>query len=112
MKKHFVGLDLGGTKLAAALFLQNDDTGALEFCRALKPLKYGEIFNAVQTKPLPPAERGKKIEEAMISAVEKLTAGIDGGLEALGVATAGFVEKGIVKDASNIGIKVYPLRTR
>ncbi|HPI76631.1 MAG TPA: hypothetical protein PLK80_07830, partial [bacterium] len=38
-----VGLDLGGTKLAAALFARRDG-GAIEFLRALDDIHYDGIF--------------------------------------------------------------------
>ena len=113
MKKYVIGLDLGGTKLASAIFRVNSEANTLDFCYALEPIKYGEILgNAAKAKSLPADKRAEKVEDAMVNMVEKLKQGLDGELESVGVCSAGFIEKGGIKDASNIGIKNYSLQPR
>ncbi|MFA6447847.1 MAG: ROK family protein [bacterium] len=100
-----IGLDLGGTKLAAALFKKNA-AGALEFSRALENRKYDVIFGGA--KKLKHSEKSERIEAAMASAVKELAAGAQ--VSAIGVCSAGFVENGVIAESYNTGMKNTPLR--
>ncbi len=103
-----VGLDLGGTKLAAALFARRDG-GAIEFLRALEDIHYDGIFGNGGRK-LSAEAKSELIADAMGRAAAELTAG-KGRPAAVGVASAGFVERGFIVEAWNTGMKNFPLRS-
>ncbi|HOO55574.1 MAG TPA: ROK family protein [bacterium] len=100
-----IGLDLGGTKLASAVFIKKAD-GGIEFEKSLENRKYDVIFGG--DAELDPAEKSRRIEKAMVEAVRELSG--DRKVDAIGVCTAGFVEDGFVREAFNTGMKNYPLR--
>ncbi|MEW5945448.1 MAG: ROK family protein [bacterium] len=106
---HVIGLDLGGTKLAGALFRASGETGSLEFVRARPPMKYDEILGPGGGK-IPRAERSRRIEEAMHRFIADLAGGAPAAVDAMGIATAGFIERGIVVEARNTGMINHPLR--
>jgi len=109
-QEYTAGLDLGGTKLAAALF-RSDGAGGLEFVRALDHIKYDVIFGADGAK-ISPEDKSERIEQAMVNAVKELAAGGGQRPAAIGVCSAGFVEHGMIIEAWNTGMKNYPLRER
>lgn len=96
-EKHVIGMDLGGTKLAAALFTFD---GA--FVRALKPLRFSEIFPA-GAKP-PPATVAAAVRDAAAGMARELTPA-RGTVDAIGIASAGFVEGRNIVEATNVGLK-------
>ncbi|HOX29467.1 MAG TPA: ROK family protein, partial [bacterium] len=104
-----VGLDLGGTKLATALF-KDGTGGAPVFHSALPNKKYDTIFRSNADK-LTPEEKSKQIEDAMVASVEELCSQAGVSPTAVGICTAGFIEGDMVVDAKNTGMKDYPLRT-
>lgn len=102
-----VGLDLGGTKLAAAIF-RKEPGGRIEFGHALPNRKYDAIFGGATDLKAP--EKAKRIENAMAESVKELSAKVDGPVTAVGICSAGFVENGTIIEAYNIGMKNTPLR--
>lgn len=106
-----IGLDLGGTKLAAAVFAVREE--GLCFISALKNIKYQAMLSEQAKTGLTVEGRAKLIEEAMAGAVDELeqAAGVKSA-DAVGVASAGFVENDEVVEATNIGMKNYPLKSR
>lgn len=111
-EKAIIGMDLGGTKLAAALFMCAPD-GAMRFVKSLDNIHYQVFFQKEHGRGLTPEGKSKLIEEAMLGAISALSEAA-GGVEisAIGIATAGFVENGMVIEAWNIGMRNYPLRKR
>jgi len=111
-KRAVIGMDLGGTKLAAALFMVTGG-GAVEFKAALDNLYYQERFSGSGGSKITPEGKSKLIEQAMLDAIENLRPSAEGAaLDAVGIATAGFIEDGQVIEAWNIGMKNYPLKNR
>lgn len=111
-KRAVIGMDLGGTKLAAALFIAGGD-GRVEFKAALDNLYYQERFKEGGGAKITPEGKSKLIEQSMLEAIEKLKPSVGGArLDAVGIATAGFIEEGLVIEAWNIGMKNYPLKSR
>lgn len=108
---HIIGLDLGGTKLAASLFSADEEGGGLAFVRSLKPLGYKELSGEDRKKP-PPPEIGNRIKDSMLRMIGELSGGAGGAARAIGIATAGFIEGKTIVDAANVGIKMYPLGDR
>jgi hypothetical protein len=102
-----IGLDLGGTKLAAAMF-RKEAAGGLSFVRALENRKYDTIFG--NAKNLKAKEKSERIEAAMAEAVRELAGPGQGAVGAIGICSAGFVEDGVMVEAYNIGMKNTPLR--
>ncbi len=105
-EEYVVGLDLGGTKLASAIFRKTDK--GLEFASGLENRKYDVIFG--DEGKLDAQEKSERIEEAMVSAVRELSGFAGVRPAAVGVCTAGFVENGMVEEAYNTGMKRHPLR--
>jgi hypothetical protein len=105
--EYVVGLDLGGTKLAAALFIKSA-SGGLEFIRALENRKYDVIFGG--SAKLKHSEKSEKIEEAMTDSVRELAARAAASVSAVGICSAGFVEDGVIIESFNTGMKNTPLR--
>lgn len=105
-----IGLDLGGTKLAAALFRVLPDN-AVDLVAALPNIHYKKLFG--EHGGLTAQGKSRVIEKAMADAVAQLleTAG-ESGADAVGVASAGFVENDTIIEAKNTGMKNYPLRDR
>jgi hypothetical protein len=107
-----VGLDLGGTKLAAAVFRVGTD-GAVHLEHSLDNIKYQQFLAAEEHKGLSAQGRCKLIEEFLVGAVRDLQniVGVD-NVAAVGVDSAGFVENDIIIEARNIGLKNYPMKRR
>lgn len=116
------GLDLGGTKLAAALFDVRED-GSAGFVRALENRSYEDIKQsaAAGVGEAGDGKAGAKgasecvadmIVDAMAAAVDELRDGRTAREGAVGVCSAGFVEDGVIIEAWNTGMKNYPLRDR
>jgi len=104
--EYVVGLDLGGTKLASAIFRKTDK--GIEFVYGLENRKYDVIFGG--ESELDAREKSERIEEAMVYATRELSEFAGVQPVAVGVCTAGFVENGIVEEAYNTGMKRHPLR--
>ncbi len=104
-----IGLDLGGTKLASALFSVAED-GNIGFVRALKNKTYDDILGAEQDRNTGTAECSRRIEDAMVASVEELRGGRSPASGSVGICSAGFVENGMIIEAWNTGMKNYPLR--
>ena len=104
-----VGLDLGGTKLAAAVF-RKESGGGLELERALENRKYDVIFGAAAR--LSARAKSERIEAAMATAVRELAGAVPGPVAAVGVCSAGFIENGVIVESYNTGMKNTPLRDR
>ena len=106
-----VGMDLGGTKLAAAMFRSLN--GDVHFLHAVENLRYKTIFTEWEKSGLTAEGKSRIIEEAMVRAVTSLcrTAGVERPA-AIGVASAGFIENDMVVEAMNTGMKNYPLKAR
>lgn len=105
-----IGLDLGGTKLASALFQKSGD-GGVEFVRALENRKYDAIFGESAGR-LNAEEKSERIEQAMAAAARELASTVAEPPAAVGICSAGFVERGAIIEAWNTGMKNYPLRDR
>jgi len=112
-KKHrtAIGLDLGGTKLAAALFSVSGD-GETACEQALENRKYAEIIGSHSPDSIPAAKKAELIVEAMARAAQDLAGGIGEQPEVIGVCSAGFVERGRIIEAWNTGMKNFPLKAR
>ena len=107
------GLDLGGTKLAAAVFAADARGESVSFVSSLENIKYHAMLDDEAQRGLTAEGRSKLIERAMVGAVRELLkeAGAE-CVDAVGVASAGFVEDGRVIEALNTGMKNYPLKER
>lgn len=104
---YVIGLDLGGTKLASAIFTCDGEN--LEFKDALEPLPYDKILGGGEHARLTAEGRSRKIAACMAETVQQLSAGRT-GTGAVGIASAGFIEDGIIVDAHNTGMKNFPLQ--
>lgn len=105
---YVIGLDLGGTKLAASLFRVEGER--VVFQHALKPLSYEEMLDEKDKGSLTAEGRSRQIGTKMAESVRELMKTAGGGRGAVGVASAGFVEEGIIVDGHNTGMKNYPLQ--
>lgn len=108
-----VGLDLGGTKLAAAIFAYRGNGSAVRFISSLENIKYKVMLDDETRRGLTSQGQSKLIERAMVGAIRELLKEADvHAAHAVGVASAGFVEDGRIIEAMNTGMKNYPLKER
>lgn len=99
-----IGIDIGGTKIAVALF-RADDSGEMKFARAATTRRLKDVFGGETP--------GKKtihlFEKALLEASRELQSGGSEHAVGVGVCSAGFVEDGIIVEGWNTGMFNYPL---
>ena len=111
-RRYAVGLDLGGTKLAAALFSQPPGNGAPGCESALENSKYADIIGGGNSGSTSARKKAEAILAAMVRAVKELCGAAPEKPSAAGVCSAGFVENGVIVEAWNTGMKNFPLQAR
>ncbi len=106
-----IGIDIGGTKLASALFSVGKDM-ALKCEKTLKNKILSEILEEGPGGKLTSDQKAERLLGAIVDSVEELSSGQGGSVRNIGICSAGFIENGVLVHATNIGVRNFPLSAK
>lgn len=106
---YVIGIDLGGTKIAAGIY-ECHPSGKTELVKAAEKKRLKDVFAACPAGKLTADAREKLILEAIGQTINELRDGFGERISGVGICSAGFVEDGVIVEAWNTGVENFALR--